>query len=65
MAVELPSFEFVQAVIQICLERGVLTDWFLFNSRCLRIAPPLIIEEKDIRFACEVIVEAIEQTISF
>jgi len=61
MAVELPSFEFVQAVIKICLAEGVLTDWFLFNSSCLRIAPPLIIEEKHIRFACEVIVNAIEE----
>ncbi len=60
MAVELPNFNFVKAVIHICLEKGVLTDWFLFNSHALRIAPPLIIEEVHIRFACNVIVEAIE-----
>lgn len=60
MAVELPSFDFVRAVIAICLEKGVLTDWFLFNTHALRIAPPLIIEEAHIRFACQVIVEAIE-----
>ncbi len=59
MAVELPSFDFVRAVIAICLEKGVLTDWFLFNSHALRIAPPLIIEEAHIQFACKVIVEAI------
>ncbi len=61
MAVELPDFDFVRAVIQICLQQGVLTDWFLFNNRALRIAPPLIIEEVDIRQACEVIVSAIDQ----
>lgn len=61
MAVELPSFDFVQSVIQICLEQGVLTDWFLFNSRCLRIAPPLIIRESEIQFACEVIIKAIKR----
>ena len=60
MAVELPDFDFVRAVIKICLEKGVLTDWFLFNSHSLRIAPPLIIEEEQIRFASEVIVNAIE-----
>lgn len=60
MAVELPNFDFVRAVIQICLEKGVLTDWFLFNSHSLRIAPPLIIEEEHIRFACDVIINAIE-----
>lgn len=60
MAVELPNFDFVRAVIQICLEKGVLTDWFLFNSHSLRIAPPLIIEEEHIRHACQVILDAIE-----
>ncbi len=61
MAVELPDFDFVQAVIKICLERGLLTDWFLFNSHSLRIAPPLIIEKEHIQFACKVIIEAIEE----
>lgn len=64
MAVELPDFDFVRAVIKICLERGLLTDWFLFNSHSLRIAPPLIIEEEHIRFACRVILEAIEEVSS-
>ena len=37
---------------------GVLTDWFLFASDCLRISPPLIISEEQIKKACEVIVKA-------
>lgn len=61
MAIELPNFDFVQAVIKICLEKGVLTDWFLFNSHSLRIAPPLVIEAEHIQFASEVIVNAIEE----
>jgi acetylornithine/succinyldiaminopimelate/putrescine aminotransferase len=59
MAVELPSFDFIQQVIRHCLKRGLITDWFLFNNRSLRIAPPLIIEEEQIRWACEVILEGI------
>ncbi len=59
MALELDSFEFVQAVIKECIENGVIIDWFLFNDRSLRIAPPLIIEEGDIKNACKVIVNAI------
>jgi hypothetical protein len=27
----------------------VLTDWFLFASDCLRISPPLIISEEQIK----------------
>ena len=43
MAVELDDFDKVQRVIKYCLEQGLITDWFLFNDRSLRIAPPLII----------------------
>ena len=61
MAVELPDFDFVQQVIRHCLEQGLVTDWFLFNSRSLRIAPPLIITEAEIRAACRILLDAIEQ----
>ena len=60
MAVELADFDFVQAVIHHCLENGLITDWFLFNDRSLRIAPPLIISETEIRKACTIILEGIE-----
>ena len=62
VAVELEGFEAVQAVIRHCLEKGLITDWFLFNSNSLRIAPPLIITEEQIRWACGVILEGIEMT---
>ncbi len=61
MGVELPNFDFLQKVIQICLQKGLITDWFLFNDRTMRIAPPLVISEADIRWACATILEAIEE----
>ena len=60
MAVELEGFDVVHRVIRHCLEQGLVTDWFLFNSRSLRIAPPLIITEEQIRWACGVILEGVE-----
>lgn len=60
MAVELPDFDFLQKVIQYCMKNGLITDWFLFHNRSLRIAPPLIISEAEIRWACALILEAIE-----
>lgn len=60
MAVELAGFDVVQAVIQRCLQQGVIIDWFLFNNRSLRIAPPLIITNEEIKQACQVILAAIE-----
>lgn len=61
MALELESFEFNKKVIDTCIEKGVITDWFLFSSNCLRIAPPLIITEEQIRFACKVILQALDE----
>lgn len=60
LAVDLGDASKVQAVIQHCLKNGIITDWFLFNDRSLRIAPPLIITEEEIRFACSVILEGID-----
>ena len=60
MAVELDTFAQVKAAIDYALPRGLFTDWFLFNSQSLRIAPPLIIEDEDIRWACECLREAID-----
>jgi acetylornithine/N-succinyldiaminopimelate aminotransferase len=59
LAVELESAEAVMNVIQICIEKGVITDWFLFCDNSLRIAPPLTISNDEIEFACRVIVEAV------
>ncbi|MBP7679428.1 MAG: aspartate aminotransferase family protein [Saprospiraceae bacterium] len=61
MAIALGSFEKVQRVIRECLSQGLITDWFLFNSKSLRIAPPLTISEEEIRWACAVILAALDK----
>ncbi|MFN7200309.1 MAG: aspartate aminotransferase family protein [Bacteroidota bacterium] len=58
MAIAFDSFDTCKKVIDTCLEQGVLTDWFLFASNCLRISPPLLIHEKQLEKACEVILKA-------
>jgi acetylornithine/succinyldiaminopimelate/putrescine aminotransferase len=55
MAVHLDQFSNVRKVIDKCLDNGVLTDWFLFADHCMRIAPPLIIEEDAIAESCGII----------
>jgi acetylornithine/N-succinyldiaminopimelate aminotransferase len=55
MAVEFDSFEINKKIIDACIAAGVLTDWFLFAGNCLRISPPLLITERRIEKACEVI----------
>ena len=59
-AVDLGDFAKVQSVIRYCIENGVITDWFLFNDRSLRIAPPLTITMEEIEFACEVILASLD-----
>lgn len=61
MAVHLDSFENLQKVIHSCIEKGLLTDWFLFESNALRIAPPLIITDEEIQFACNIILESLNE----
>lgn len=58
MAVEFESFAEVKAIIDRTMELGVITDWFLFNNRSMRIAPPLIITHEEIKKACKVILLA-------
>ena len=58
IAVEFDSFETNKRIIDACIANGVLTDWFLFASNCLRISPPLIISEEQIKKACTVIKKA-------
>ncbi len=61
IALEFDSFETNKKIIDTCIEKGVVTDWFLFAPNCLRIAPPLVITEAEIHKACGVIMEAILQ----
>ncbi len=61
MAVAFESFEQNKRIIDRCIEQGVLTDWFLFAPQCMRIAPPLIITEEEIRHACNVILHAVKE----
>jgi acetylornithine/succinyldiaminopimelate/putrescine aminotransferase len=60
LALEFDSFEENKLIIDKLIERGLITDWFLFAPECLRIAPPLIITEEQTEFACEVILKVLK-----
>lgn len=61
MAVEFDSFDTNQRVISRCLEKGLLTDWFLFAPQCLRIAPPLVLTLQQIDRACTILTESMDE----
>lgn len=51
-------------IIETCMQKGLIVDWFLFNAHSMRIAPPLIIGDEEIKKACGIILEAIEEVFS-
>jgi acetylornithine/succinyldiaminopimelate/putrescine aminotransferase len=55
LAAEFADFDTLKPIIDQAIERGVITDWFLFCDNSMRIAPPLTITEAEIREACAVI----------
>jgi acetylornithine/succinyldiaminopimelate/putrescine aminotransferase len=60
MAVEFDSFETNKKIIDLLIEKGVFTDWFLFANNCLRIVPPLIITQEEIAKACNTLIKILE-----
>lgn len=58
LAIEFVSFEKNKMVIDYCISNGILTDWFLFAPHCMRISPPLIITDEQIKESCKVILQA-------
>ncbi|MGD0711771.1 MAG: aspartate aminotransferase family protein [Bacteroidales bacterium] len=46
-------------IIRKCIDNGVIVDWFLFAPHCMRIAPPLVIKEEEIKEGCEKIISCL------
>lgn len=66
MALEFDSFGTNKKIIDTCIapsasSAGIVTDWFLFASHCLRISPPLNITEEQIRKACDILLQAMDR----
>ena len=61
LCVEFIDQKFNFGVIKKCIKKGVITDWFLFNDKCLRISPPLNLDKETAINCCNKILEAIEE----
>ena len=61
-AFDMESFERVEKVVNRCLEKGLISFWFLSHPYSFRLSPPLTITEKEIRDATNLILEAIRET---
>ncbi len=61
LAIQFENEQFCKNVIRKCLQNGIICDWFLFSPSAVRLAPPLIIKDSEIRRACAKILLSIEQ----
>lgn len=61
MAVEFDSFETCRVIVQKSIEAGIITDWFLFASNCLRIAPPLSIPAEKLSYFCNQFLQVLDK----
>ena len=60
-AVELESFDIVKQVAKFCIQKGLITDWFLFADTSLRIAPPLCITNDELVNIGEIVLKSIDE----
>ncbi len=58
-AVEFGDADLNMKIITACIEKGVIVDWFLHCATAMRIAPPLIITNKELRAALQIIIEVL------
>ncbi|MCH2224634.1 MAG: aspartate aminotransferase family protein [Crocinitomicaceae bacterium] len=61
-AFDMESFERVEKVVKKCLEKGLISFWFLSHPYSFRLSPPLNITEDQIRKAGSIILESIAET---
>ncbi|MBR5139368.1 MAG: aspartate aminotransferase family protein [Alistipes sp.] len=55
LAVELGQSEKLYRIMDLFIENGILSDWFLFCDTAFRISAPLVITDEEIRHSAEII----------
>ena len=64
MSLQFASAEINQRVVHQCIQNGLITDWFLFAPDRMRIAPPLIITDEEIKNMGEIVLKSINETVN-
>ncbi len=60
LAVDFGDFDLVLKIIHKATEKGLILDWFLWNEESIRISPPLIITEQEIKKAAKIFMEILD-----
>jgi acetylornithine/succinyldiaminopimelate/putrescine aminotransferase len=59
LALELKNQDHLLPAVKACRANGLLVDWFLFNDRSIRLAPPLITSEVEVMLICDKLTAAL------
>ena len=60
MAVEPTKRKYLKHIVAKAFDLGVLVDWFLFNPRSFRLAPPLIATKDELSEGCDLLLAAMD-----
>ena len=55
-----PTADIATKIILTCQNKGLILFWLLFESRAIRITPPLTISKKEIEEGCEVLLAVLD-----
>ena len=61
LAIELGESEKLYKIMDLFIERGILSDWFLFCDTAFRISAPLVISDEEIRDSVRIIRECLDR----
>ena len=61
LAVELGASEKLYRLMDLFIEEGILSDWFLYCDTAFRISPPLIISDEEIRDSVRLIRKCLDR----
>ena len=59
LGVEFGDSELTARIVLRAIDRGLMTEWFLFHDTAMRNAPPLTITDAEIRESCEILLEVL------
>ena len=60
LAIILKDSDTANKVVLKCMDKGLLLFWLLWEKKAVRISPPLIIKEKEIRKGCAIIRDVLD-----
>ncbi|SFS34485.1 aspartate aminotransferase family protein [Lutibacter maritimus] len=61
LAIIVETSEIASKVILKCLDKGLLLYWLLFETKAIRISPPLTISDDEIYIGCNILIETLNE----